>query len=396
MAHADASTSARQRPPESSGGLEGSAEVERRMVLHQSAVHDVEMEDEEVCDFEFDPGEEGMDMKNRWLAVGRFYSGQRYYTKALFDEMADAWGPREAIKARPLEGQRYMLEFEDHALHDYVVHGGPWRHKGDALIVVAYDGFTPPSEVEIEHINLWVRIYNVPENFMTTGFARTCGEQLGEVVTVGGAIRNFLRVRVKFPLEKVLKRKLLVRIPGRGIMTFKLKYENVPYFCFICGRIGHDKNQCPDEELAIAGVAFGTELRASPLKRNHAREIKIPAVAPSAKRGFNYSGAQKENIMTAASSSRSSTKRGSEGSQKPFHGDGSEKSGREEDKQGETEDNTTPVLPTEVQDALETGVQNIHVQSRFANIGMDVLVSQEKGRVSYSGDYDLSDASSVE
>jgi hypothetical protein len=41
------------------------------------------------------------------------------------------------------------------------VDGGPWRHKGDALIVVSYDGFAPPSSVVINTIGLWARFYDL-------------------------------------------------------------------------------------------------------------------------------------------------------------------------------------------------------------------------------------------
>jgi hypothetical protein len=35
-----------------------------------------------------------------------------------------------------------------------VVDGGPWRHKGDALLVVDYDGFSPPSLIIISSIGI--------------------------------------------------------------------------------------------------------------------------------------------------------------------------------------------------------------------------------------------------
>ena len=50
--------------------------------------------------------------------------------------------------------------------------GGPWRHKGDAIIFVPYDGVTRLSEVTIESIGLWIRIYDIPVDMMTDGFVR--------------------------------------------------------------------------------------------------------------------------------------------------------------------------------------------------------------------------------
>ena len=39
--------------------------------------------------------------------------------------------------------------------------GDPWRHKGDAVIFVPYDGIQCLSEVAINSIPLWVRIYDI-------------------------------------------------------------------------------------------------------------------------------------------------------------------------------------------------------------------------------------------
>jgi hypothetical protein len=165
-----------------------------------------------------------------WLAIARFYSGQNFSVNALFSEMSRAWGLKEALHARNLGQNIFVLEFDLQQTFNFVLNGGPWRHKGAALIVVPYDGLTRPSDLKIEKINLWVQIYDVLEALMTTGFARSCGEQIGEVLSVGGAVRDFLRVRIAFPLDKPLKTQIKARIKGRGVLPFPVKYENVPFF----------------------------------------------------------------------------------------------------------------------------------------------------------------------
>jgi hypothetical protein len=60
-----------------------------------------------------------------------------------------------------LGDNRFLIEFESVDVRQRVVDGGPWRHKGDALIVVSYDGFAPPSSVVINTIGLWARFYDL-------------------------------------------------------------------------------------------------------------------------------------------------------------------------------------------------------------------------------------------
>jgi hypothetical protein len=61
-----------------------------------------------------------------------------------------------------------------------------------------------------------------------------------------------------------------VRIHGRGEMKVAIRYENVPFFCFICGRIGHSDKECLDSELGDGNLNFGAKLRPS-LRRDFGR-----------------------------------------------------------------------------------------------------------------------------
>jgi hypothetical protein len=60
--------------------------------------------------------------------------------------------------------------------------GGGWRHKGDALIVLHYDGFSRPSEIRVENIALWIRLYDLPLVMMKEPVARMLGEQIGSFI----------------------------------------------------------------------------------------------------------------------------------------------------------------------------------------------------------------------
>jgi len=116
---------------------EASLPVEHRMVLHGANQQD-EHDDEDEYAFEEDV--EATQMPKRWLSVAR--SGKDFYTRAMFDEMRKAWGLKEAVPYRELGDNRFLLEFGSEALMVKATQGGPWRHKGDALIFVPYDGVT--------------------------------------------------------------------------------------------------------------------------------------------------------------------------------------------------------------------------------------------------------------
>jgi len=156
------------------------------------------------------------------------------------------------------------VEFDSEQLWRRVVGGGPWIHKGDAVIVVPYDGIRRLSEVLITSIALWVRIYDIPVTMITDGFARALGSKIGHVLEVGQAVNDYKRVRVDFPLEKAIMPTVHQKVRGHGSLEFAVRYENIPDFCFGCGHIGHDQRGCPEEDVVGGGVQFGKALRCSP------------------------------------------------------------------------------------------------------------------------------------
>ncbi|KAK3140075.1 hypothetical protein QOZ80_5AG0395280 [Eleusine coracana subsp. coracana] len=247
------------------------------MVLDDGGAEVAETDDDEEEVIDIDIVSTAEELKGRWLTVALFYSNQRVNPKNLFLDMSAAWGLRSLAIVRDIDRNKFLVELDSAKTFEYVTKGGPWRYKGEALIVVPYDGVSKATDLVINSIALWVRLFDLTEFMMNEDQAKHLGGKLGTVLEYRGAVRNFLQVRVDFPLAKPLKPWFKIRINGK-ISTVPIKYENVPNFCFICGTIGHAANDCQDEELASRLVRFGTDLRASPLKRATGTRFVTPVV----------------------------------------------------------------------------------------------------------------------
>ena len=86
-----------------------------------------------------------------------------------------------------------------------------------------------------------------------------------------------VKVKVLIDISKPLKRWLRLKLDNfTEIVMVSLKYERLPEFCYVCGRIGHVSKECSDEEAkieALNGVStkFGSWMRASILERKKPR-----------------------------------------------------------------------------------------------------------------------------
>ena len=111
---------------------------------------------------ELDLTKERAAMKNRWIAVGLYFSPLPYSNEGLIGNLKNKWGLRGHLDYKPLKNNRFLLEFEREGDRRFILDNGPWTYNGDAFLMVANDGGKPPNEVEVAHMPIWVRIHDVP------------------------------------------------------------------------------------------------------------------------------------------------------------------------------------------------------------------------------------------
>lgn len=226
-----------------------------------------------------------------WTILARFYSLRTPNQVALFDDMRRAWRLRADMSYKSLRDNMFIITFSVEGDYDFVIKGGPWIHRGDALLVASFDGITCPSNVPLDVVPIWVRIYDLPLVLMTKVRGEMFGSKLGKVreVDVGDDGRNkhdfFHIIRVDLPVKCPLKSQIAIRMTVQGkevLRRFDLRYEWVPHFCFICGFIGHSDRDCNRRSAnEDQPFQFSAELRCSPLKPFEKKISKVKAAQTS-------------------------------------------------------------------------------------------------------------------
>lgn len=78
---------------------------------------------------------------------------------------------------------------------------------------------------------------------------RIIGSNIGSIMEIESDVvvwDSFARVMVMVNITKPLCRIIKVRSSSGRVVVLEVKYERLPIFCFMCGRIGHMEKDCAD------------------------------------------------------------------------------------------------------------------------------------------------------
>ncbi|KAK1630142.1 hypothetical protein QYE76_004457 [Lolium multiflorum] len=276
---------------------EGNMEEEmgfRRGAEAQIGEDDVYMEFEEEEEIKPEPVE-----KTSWTLLARYMASFKPNTKAMFRYFVDdVWRLRSGIEYSEKGKNYYMFTLFSKGDYDFVRRGGPWIFNQNAMLVKEFNDAAQPSEIVLNLVPVWVRIYDVPWGKQTEVWGRRYGDGLGKALEVDVLAteqdkKEFMRVRVELPYSRRLQTQIRTGVTGKPqeVKLFKLKYERVPYYCSHCGFMGHKKDECEKQRLGAPSLDYDAhELHCSPYKKfEHRTFFAQPAGQASAWRELSYS-----------------------------------------------------------------------------------------------------------
>jgi hypothetical protein len=75
---------------------------------------------------------------SRWTALARYVSRRRYSACTMFDELGSVWRTKHKMTYKDLGDNLFQLDFYGEADYKFVIKGGTWRHRHDAVVVVPF------------------------------------------------------------------------------------------------------------------------------------------------------------------------------------------------------------------------------------------------------------------
>lgn len=118
----------------------------------------------------------------RWIDIALVHTKGEYLEYWFCKNTRSAWDLAQDVKFRSLDGNLYTLQFLYLGDWEKVLDGGPWSFRGDAVLMVSYDGFTKPSMIPFVSLEYLVQIHDLPDEFPC--MVKALASKVGEFIVV--------------------------------------------------------------------------------------------------------------------------------------------------------------------------------------------------------------------
>ncbi|KAM0917640.1 hypothetical protein ACQ4PT_009125 [Festuca glaucescens] len=185
----------------------------------------------------------------KWSLIGKVLSPAVTHIQSIRAAMKPAWGNPKGLKCRPVADNIFIADFANKEDMERALEGTPWMVGRHAVLLQELDPRIRPSDVRFDTMLIWVRILNLPFEWMNNTKGLKIAKLLDknyklDVDENGDADGCFLRVRADIPIAKPLRR-WVTTTKNKVECRFELQYEKLPFYCHSCGLIGHGDLECP-------------------------------------------------------------------------------------------------------------------------------------------------------
>ncbi|KAL0916021.1 hypothetical protein M5K25_013500 [Dendrobium thyrsiflorum] len=198
--------------------------------------------------------------KLEFALVGKILGKKLSYT-FIHSELKKKWNKFDEFKFMLIGGDSFICIFSSLGARDAVLNGGPWNIAGRLIGISKWSPSFDPNSMEGLVTPIWVRFPQLPllywDNKNIARIASMIGKPLwfDDLTNMCGN-SSYARVCICLDISKQLPKGIWIQgIHGKFFQP--CEYEEVPIFCFNCGKIGHKKEGCPDLNINAVSSDVG-------------------------------------------------------------------------------------------------------------------------------------------
>ncbi|KAM0841755.1 hypothetical protein ACQ4PT_058803 [Festuca glaucescens] len=219
----------------------------------------------------------GVQEKPMWALAGKILApGPKvFHIQTIADVLRPAWGNPRGLVFRDGGPNLFVAELPSEQVKERIWERSPWTVNKHAVILENFKRSQRPSELRFDRMPIWIRVMNLPFN-LNDDWGKEIAEMVGDFISLDTSNANlvigkYLRARVAIDVNEPLQRWIEIDSTAREACDwYDIKYENVPYFCFSGGLLGHSDLVCPnpEERDELGRLPFWPSLRVQEERKN--------------------------------------------------------------------------------------------------------------------------------
>ncbi|KAF7811814.1 biotin carboxylase 2, chloroplastic [Senna tora] len=221
-----------------------------------------------------DHSKEG-DLYDRCL-IGKILTKKIIHKIPLEMALRNIWGRPRGFRIEEIGPYMYQFIFDSKGDANRILRKGPWLFRNSWIILQRWQEDLNSLEKGPNKVPIWIQMRGLPLHRITHSMARKVGSIIGKVKETGlfqesNGDNLFLKALVEIDINF----KVIHGIKIDESYWVELKYERLCQFCFGCGQIGHNLDECEEKKnFRRNDPPLGTWLKAyhpesEKLKNNH-------------------------------------------------------------------------------------------------------------------------------
>jgi hypothetical protein len=207
-----------------------------------------EMEDEEpFCFYQETHVEDSVRVCKNSM-IGKILSDKPIPIPTLHSTLSGIWCNPLGFRITEIEGKLFQISMDREQDLNRIIKGSPWIIRNCWLVLHAWDRKINPNELEFTKVPLWVQIWGLPLHCKSIIMGEQIGSQIGQVLDVGTyeypENAKIVKTKILFDISHPIRAGLYIGSEVDGINWVDFRYENLPMFCFKCGLVGHNEENC--------------------------------------------------------------------------------------------------------------------------------------------------------